>query len=242
MLGSSLYIIHVVPELKTDSRYWAGPYLFKGAYMVASGMSTAGTLTRWFRDEITADFVKAQERGEGTAYDMLTNMIRDVRPGSEGLIVLPYFSGERTPINDPAAKGAFFGLTLNHTRAHLYHACLESVGYGIKQHLDGYGSIGMETKRIIAVGGGTKNPKWMQTICDIVGREMILGGVYGAAFGDALLAALGTGGISGIEELSKLIQFHGKLSPDLEHTKLYEPFVKWYTELYEATKTIMHQL
>lgn len=241
MFGSSLYMIHVVPKLTTDRRYWAGPYLFKGTYMVASGMSTTGTLTRWFRDQLAPDLVQAQERGEGNAYDLLMNTIEDIPPGSDGLITLPYLSGERTPINDPAAKGMFFGLTLQHTRAHMYNSCLESVGYGIAQHLKGYADIGMETKRLIAVGGGTKTPKWMQIVADITGCDLQLGGVFGAAFGDALLAALGTGGLSDISELTKIIHYSGSVSANLKNTKIYEPYLAQYTKLYEVTKDLMHQ-
>lgn len=241
MFGSSLYMIHAVPRLTTDSRYWAGPFLFENTFMVASGMSTTGTLTRWFRDELAPDFVRAQEQGEGDAYELLVRSAEGIRPGSDGLIVLPYFSGERTPIHDPAARGVFFGLTLQHTRAHLYHACLEGVGYGIAQHLSGYQEIGMETKRIIAVGGGTRARKWMQIVADITGRSLIVGDDYGASFGDALLAAMAVGELS-IQEIIEDRSDRNGVIPNLENTERYKPFVNMYTELYEATKNMMHQL
>lgn len=241
MFGSSLYMIHVTPRLTTDRRYWAGPYLFQGTYMVASGMSTAGTLTRWFRDNLAPDLLEAQRCGKGNAYDLLMDKLEEIPPGSDGLTVLPYFSGERTPINDPAAKGVFFGLTLQHTRAHLYHACLESIGYGIAQHLRGYAEIGMSTKRLIAVGGGTKTPQWMQLVADITGKQLELGGVFGAAFGDALLAALGTGGIAGVEELEKLVSYRGRVLPNVENTARYAACVDRYSMLYEQTKELMHR-
>lgn len=239
MFGSSVFMIHVVPKLTIDRRYWAGPYLFRDTYMVASGMSTAGTLTRWFRDELAPDLVQAQAQGRGNAYDLLMDSLEGIPPGSDGLIVLPYFSGERTPINDPAAKGVIFGLTLQHTRAHLYQACLEGVGYGIGQHLQGYAGIGMETKRLIAVGGGTKTPKWMQIVSDISGRGLLLGGVFGAAFGDALLAGLGTGGFSDIAQLEGMTKFRGRVLPNPEYTKLYASCLDKYTKLYQSTKELM---
>lgn len=242
MFGSSLYMIHVVPKLTTDKRYWAGPYLFKGTYMVASGMSTTGTLTRWFRDELAPDFVRKQEEEGINAYTLLKDSIEDINPGSDGLIVLPYLSGERTPINDPAAKGMIFGLTLQHTRAHLYQACLESIAYGIEQHLRGYAEIGMQTNRIIAVGGGTKAPKWMQIVSDVTGQKLMLGGVYGAAFGDAMLAALGTGTFASVDEMERVVKFNGDISPDKEKKKFYASYVDKYIALYERTKDIMHSM
>lgn len=242
MFGSSLYMIHVVPKLTVDRRYWAGPYLFKDTYMVASGMSTAGTLTRWFRDEFAPDFLKIQEEIGVNAYELLRDSIDNIPAGSDGLVVLPYFSGERTPIHDPDAKGMFFGMTLKHTRAHLYQACLESIAYGIKQHLIGYEGIGMKTERIIAVGGGTKVPKWMQIVSDVSGRQLLIGDVFGASYGDALLVALATGEIKSLKEMESFISCQAQMHPDKEKTILYQPYVESYIKLYEKTKEIMHYM
>ena len=100
----------------------------------------------------------------------------------------------------------------------------------------------MVTKKVVAVGGGTKNPKWMQIVSDASGKEMLLGEVFGAAFGDALLAALGTGRFQSMDEIAKLISFRGKITPDLEKTKLYSKYKDIYTKLYWNTKDFMHML
>ncbi len=242
MFGSSIYMIHVVPHMQPDRRFWTGPFLFRDTWMVASGMSTAGTLTRWFRDNLSPDLLAQAQATGRNAYDLLMREIADIPPGSDGLVVLPYFSGERTPINDPAARGVFFGLTLQHSRAHLYQACLEGVGYGIAQHLDGYREIGLATNRIIAVGGGTKTPKWMQMVADITGRELLLGDTCGAAYGDALLAALATGHFRNAAEMTALTRVRGCLRPDPERHRLYEPYKRIYTELYRQTRMLMHEL
>ena len=242
MFGSSVYIIHVVPKLITDRRFWAGPYLFRDTYMVASGMSTTGTLTRWFRDQLAPDLLARQTGGEGNAYDLLLQATEGISPGADGLVCLPYFSGERTPINDPLARGVFFGLTLHHTRAHLYQACLEGVGYGIAQHFKGYGEIGMETGKVIAVGGGTKSRRWMQMIADICGKKLHIGGVFGAAYGDALLAALGTGCFSSTEEIRRKVHYTGEIEPDPQNTGLYKPYQEIYDQLYPRTRDLMAQL
>lgn len=241
MFGSSLFMIHVVPGLTTDKRYWAGPYLFKDTYMVASGMSTAGTVTKWFRDELGRDLLEKQKNGGKNAYDALMDEIETLKPGADGLLVLPYFSGERTPINDPEAQGVFFGLNLKHTRAHLYQACLESVAYGIEQHLRGYREIGMETKRLVAVGGGTLTPKWMQIVADVTGQELLIGSVYGASFGDALLAAKAAGYIADMAEVKRLITYQDRVRPEAENREKYRPFVDRYEKLYLATKDLMHE-
>jgi xylulokinase len=242
MFGSSVYIIHVVPHLITDKRFWAGPFLFKDTYMVASGMSTTGTLTRWFRDQLAPDLAQLQKNNGKNAYDLLLAETENCPPGSGGLICLPYFSGERTPINDPSAKGMFFGLTLHHTRAHMYQSCLEGIGYGIEQHFRGYREIGMETKKVIAVGGGTKSRRWMQIVSDICGKKLFMGGVYGAAYGDALLAAFSSGAFPSIDDISKRIIYTGEVLPNSENTGKYKPFVNIYTQLYQNTKDLMMQL
>ena len=242
MFGSSVFMIHVVPKLTTDPRYWAGPYLFRDTYVVTSGMSTAGMLTRWFRDELAKELLEQEKNGGPNAYDALMEQMNGIGPGSGGLIVLPYFSGERTPINDPKARGLFMGLTLKHTRGHLYQACLEGVAYGIGQHFRGYHEIGMETKRLIAVGGGTKTPKWMQIVSDVTGKPMYLGSVFGASYGDALMAAKAVGHIQNEKELETYITYRGEITPDAQRHEQYQPYLDTYIRLYDDTKAVMHEL
>lgn len=241
MYGSSIFIIHVVPEFTKDKRLWAGPYLFPGTYSVAAGMSTAGTLTRWFRDNFAKELLQLEQEHKINSYAVLADKIQNIGVGSDGLIVLPYFSGERTPINDPLAKGLIFGLNLLHTREHVYNACLEGVGYGIAQHFDIFNERAMSTKKVMAVGGGTKNPKWLQIVSDISGIVQHTAKVeIGAAFGDALLAALGTGFFSDRRQLAETIRLKNTVRPDPDKTAQYAPYKERYTQLYEATKHIMH--
>jgi xylulokinase len=243
MYGSSIFIIHVVDKFTTDKRLWAGPYMFEGTYAVAAGMSTSGTLTRWFRDNFSKDIVKQQEETGENAYAIMAESIKDINPGSEGLIVLPYFSGERTPLNDPKAKGMIFGLNLSHTREHVYNACLEGVGYGIAQHFDIFDEKEMGTKKVMAVGGGVKNKKWLQTVSDISGKDQNVAEIsWGAAYGDALLAALGVGHYKDTLDVAKNIKLKITLKPDSNNTNIYKPYKDKYDRLYKVTKDIMHEL
>jgi len=99
MYGSTAFFILVLDNPVPDKRMWTVGGAFKGQYNLAAGMATTGSLTRWFRDELAADLP------EETAYQILFDKITTVKPGSDGLIILPYFSGERTPLNDPKARG-----------------------------------------------------------------------------------------------------------------------------------------
>lgn len=242
MYGSSIFMIHVTEKFKADNRLCTGPYLFPGTYAVTAGMSTAGTLTRWFRDQLAKDLVEVQELKGNNAYNLLADEAGSIPPGSGGLIVLPYFSGERTPINDPHAKGIIFGLNLLHTRAHIYNACLEGIGYGIAQHFDIFRELKLETKKVMAVGGGAKNSKWLRIVSNISGRtQYTVAEGIGAAYGDALLAALGSGFYKSTAQISNIIKIKGSVTPDEACYKLYSSCRQKYAQLYEATKDIMHQ-
>ena len=236
MYGSSFFFIHIVDTWTRDERLCSGPYLFPGTYAVTAGMSTTGTLTRWFRDQFARDLDKS------SAYEQLAASVQNIPLGSGGIIVLPYLSGERTPINDPKAKGVIFGLNLTHTREYVYNACLEGVGYGVAQHLDIFKENHMDTRKIMAVGGGTKNVKWLKIVSDICGVDQLTVKVgIGAAYGDAMLAALGTGYFKNVGEIAAKVKVKDRIPPNPEHTARYIPCRGRYKALYEATKQLMHE-
>lgn len=243
MYGSSLFFIHVADRLLSDTRLSCGPYLFEGTHCVTAGMSTAGTMTRWFRDNFARDLLREEQAGGDLAYAALAREAEGVKPGSGGLLVLPYLSGERTPVNDPQARGVIFGLNLRHTRAHVYNACLEGVGFGIGRHFDIFSEMGLETKKVMAVGGGTKNARWLQVVSDITGRAQRTVRVpLGAAYGDALLAALGVGHFGSTDDIAGRIQVKDTVRPNPRAVKAYAPYRAMYSELYDRTKELMHSL
>ena len=240
MYGSSIFIIHVVEKFTMDDRLWAGPYLFPGTYSVAAGMSCAGTLTHWFRDNFALD-LEHKAQAEGTnVFAEIAKLADGIPAGSDGLTILPYFSGERTPINDPNAKGMIFGLNLQHTRAHIYKALLEGVGYGINQHFEIFDALNMGTKKVMAVGGGTKNPAWLQAVSDISSKRQYVAEVdTGAAYGDALISALATGFYRDSDEVARQIKIQRTIEPDPAAYQAYAPFRSRYNRLYLQTKDIM---
>jgi len=241
MYGSTIFIIHVVDRFIPDLRIWATPYLFPDTYALAAGMSTTGTLIRWYRDQLARDVVEEAKATGINAYDLMAERAKDIPAGSDGLIVLPYFSGERTPINDPFAKGVIFGLNLQHTREHIYNACLEGVGYGINQHFDIFDALGAGTSKVMAVGGGTNRKRWLQIVSDICRRtQHVAQEGIGAAFGDALLAGLGVGLFNSPNDLSAKIKMKFTITPDETTHRFYKKYYYNYTALYEATKDIMH--
>ncbi len=243
MYGSTIFMIEVLDRPITDQRLWAVPYLFPGTNCLEACMATSGALTRWFRDKLAPDLVAAEIAGGAVAYSVLTEQAAAVPPGSEGLVVLPYFSGERTPINDPLARGLFFGLSLAHSRAHLFRATLEGMSYGIHQHFEVLESIGARPEQVIAVGGGTKSQLWLQIVSDVTGITQDVPAItIGAAYGDAFLAALGVGLLPSYESISDWLKEGRKIVPDPARTEVYRRYYPIYLELYQRNRDLMHTL
>lgn len=243
MYGTTLFIIEVLDRRISDKRLWSAPYLFPGTHALMAGMSTTGALTRWFRDRFARDLVDAEAHGGANAYSVLAAGAAGIPPGAEGLITLPYFSGERTPIMDPQARGVFFGLTLAHTRDHVYRSIMESVGYGIRHHLEVLESIGAAPREMRGVGGGTRSAAWMQIISDICGREQQIPAVTtGAAYGNAFLAGMGIGAVPSYRHISQWVSDVAPVVPQPEATAVYERYYRMYLELYQRNKDLMHAL
>ncbi len=159
-------------------------------HMMSVMLSAAGSL-RWFRDAVVP----------GMAYDDLVAMAGEAPAGCEGLLFLPYLTGERSPHPDPLARGAFVGLTLAHDRRHLARAVLEGVAFGLRDGLDLMIEAGMPAPSVIrASGGGTTSGLWRQILADVLGAEIAtVDTAEGAAYGAALLAAVGAGWFESVE-------------------------------------------
>jgi len=243
MLGSSCYMIYCSDRLVVDQRLWHDSFIIPDTFSVSAGTNNAGTLTRWFRDNIFFEALDQQEKTGRNAYEAILDGLDVIPPGSDGLITLPYFAGERTPINDPLARGLIFGLALHHTRGHLYKSALEGVGYSIAQHLDILKEYNLPLNKVMAVGGGTKNKLWLQIIADISNQAIQTARVtIGAAYGDALLAAVAIGGCLGFAELGEKIKPAEVFQPDVQRHEIYKPYRKIFDQLYIRNQDLMHAL
>jgi xylulokinase len=183
MYGSTMFFVQVLEAPIAHRGLWTTAGIDGGSYTVAAGMATSGSLTAW-----------VQELTGGASFEQLVSEAAETRPGADGLILLPYFAGERTPIYDPRARGVVAGLTLRHRRGHLFRAAYEGIAYGIRQILDHVDAAAGPASRIFAVGGGTQGGLWTQIVSDVIQREQLVPAeTIGASYGDALLAAIGTG-------------------------------------------------
>ena len=188
-------------------------------------LSAAGSL-QWHRDTIAPEL----------SFDELVDEALDISPGSEGLLFLPYLTGERTPYPDPFARGAWVGLTIRHRRAHMTRAVLEGVAFGLKDSFTLIQEAGLGTIDQVRIsGGGAKSQLWKQILADILGVELVtVNTTEGAALGAALLAGVAAGLFEDVPEACQsMIQITGSTPPS-EATEAYQEFYPLYRALYPA--------
>lgn len=229
MYGSTMFFVQVLSSMRTHRMLWTTAGVAPGSLTVAAGMSTSGTLTNWVKT-LTGD----------PPFEDLIAEAAAVPPGSGGLLLLPYFAGERTPIFDPRARGVLAGLSLHHTRGHLFRAAYEGIAFGIRQIVDILEEGAEPPRRIFAVGGGTKGGLWTQIVSDVTGREQRLPAqTIGASYGDALMAAIGIGIVPPETDWTELSSI---VTPNRLCADRYDSMYRLYRELYPATRAVVHQL
>ena len=236
MYGSTVFTVLVATARARDPRLWWAPWLFPGQHAALAGLATSGALTHWFRDQLARDLDPAN------AMATLAAEAADSPPGARGLVFLPYFSGERTPIHDTHAKGMWFGLNLAHQRADLYRALLEGIGYGARHVLETYRDAGLSPDSIHAVGGGVRNKVWLQAASDISGlAQTTLKSNLGACYGDAFLAGLAIGDVDpgAIERWNPP---QARVLPRRELAPMYDRQYGIFRELYGRNHDLMARL
>lgn len=195
-------------------------------YTFGGAATAAGAIT-WLRDLVAA----------GTPYPELDAMAEQVPPGAEGLVVLPYFNGERTPIWDPYARGTILGLSLYHNRAHVFRAFLEGVAYTLKDNADTARAIGATLDDTMTlIGGGAKSKLWRQIFADVTGYKMRhVAKSHGAPLGDVLLAGVGNK-LFGYGEITKWIEASEVVEPDTNRREVYDRLFTLFKQTYAANK------
>ena len=214
------------PFVETAGRLHAFCHAAPGKWHLMGVMLSAAGSLRWHRDTFAP----------GVSYDALLAPAAAVAPGSDGLLFLPYLTGERTPHPDPLARGAFVGLTVRHGMAHCTRAVLEGVAYGLRDSFELMKAAGLGSMRQVRVsGGGAKSALWRQILADVFGCELAtVNTVEGAAFGAALLAAVGAGRFASVEDAcAACVRVTGSTAPGEAHAA-YARAYPLYRELYPA--------
>lgn len=243
MYGSTAFLLLVLDRRVSHIDLWTTAGAFGGAYGLTAGMATAGAATTWFRNQLAPDLVAAEADGGSEAYAALADEAATSPAGSRGLVFLPYLSGERTPLHDPLARGMFAGLSLRHTRGDLYRAVLEGVGFGLRHNLETMRSTGAEIRRAVAIGGGAKNPLWLQIVSDATGMpQHIAEHGLGAAYGDAFRAGLAVGAVQRADLGRRWVRLVDTVVPDPGRAREYDEIYADFRALYAATADTVHRL
>lgn len=202
------------------------------AYHLMAVTLAAGGSLRWLRDTLAGPGVH-----EG-GYDALAEEAAAVPPGSEGLIFLPYLSGERTPHRDPLARGGFIGLTTRHGRGHLVRAVMEGVTYSLRDGLEIMRGMGLDVGEVRVTGGGARSPLWRQMQADVFGTPITrMRAEEGPAFGAALLAGVGAGIYADTAAaVAATVATAGTIEPDLAAMRAYDAGYAIYRTLYDVLK------
>jgi xylulokinase len=223
------------PFVEPEGRLHAFCHAVPGRWHLMGVMLSAAGSLRWYRDVLAP----------GVDFDELLIPAADIPPTSEGLLFLPYLSGERTPHPDPLARGAFVGLTVRHTHAHMTRAVLEGVAFGLRDGFELIKSAGLaEIRQVRVSGGGAKSPLWRQILADVLAVELVtVTTTEGAAYGAALLAGAGVGVWPNVETAcQRTVQLTGSTQTQPQVAARYEEAYAYYRQLYPALKSISHGL
>ncbi|HIY25312.1 MAG TPA: sugar kinase [Candidatus Brachybacterium merdigallinarum] len=234
MYGTTMFLVATTEQRTTSRTLWGTVGAFPGTYCLAGGMATSGAITSWLR------------RLTGSApYPELLAEAEAAGPGAGGLLMLPYFAGERTPIQDPEARGVIAGLTLDHGRGHLYRAALEATALGVRHNVEELRTGGAPIRRVVAVGGGTQGGLWTRIVSDITGIEQVVPtSTVGASLGAAILAA------DHLPDTAHDLRSRAAawnppattLHPDPSQRPFYDDLYQHYRRLYDSTVQTVHHL
>ena len=232
-LGGAGDILYCMDQMIVDHRLFLDYHVAPGKYLLNGCMATSGSILKWFRQNLT----------EETPFSVLDKEAGAVGAGSQGLILLPYFLGEKTPIHDPLARGVWLGLTLSHSRAHMFRSVLEGVAYGFKHHLVILAERGLAVTKVRVTNGGARSALWKQITADVLGLPLEHVARHpGSSLGAAFIAGMGVGVFQKWEEIDNFIEIDTIVRPDPVNHERYNRLFRTYLDLYTCLKDTFPRL
>ena len=230
--GGAVDILLAADHAKPDRRLYLDYHLIPGLFAPNGCMATGGSALNWFARNFAGGEIAAAEKA-GLPLHQWLDHLADARPASsEGLVVTPYFLGEKTPIHDPGARATFDGLTLSHDIGHVWRAMLEAYAYAIAHHVEVMNEIGYRTERFIASDGGSSSRVWMQIVADVLQQPVQrLAGQPGSCIGAAWTAAVGAG-LADWAGISAIVRPADRIDPRREFAGIYADGYRRYREIY----------
>lgn len=231
--GGAGDILYCADHPRPDPHFYFDYHDIPGLTILSGCMATSGSLVKWFANELARGMSLATLDAEAEA----------IPAGAGGILVLPYFLGEKTPIFDPAARGVFAGVMLHHTRAHLYRAVLESVCYGFAHHLALLREAQRPIRRVCAADGGSRSRLWMQIAADVADHPVqVVAGEAASALGAAFVAAMGVGMFTDWHEIVRFISQGPIYLPRSAVADRYREGFALYRDLYTRLRTLLPEL
>lgn len=232
-LGGAGDMLYCLEQLTVDPRLFLDYHVIPGKFLLNGCMAASGSIIKWFRHQFAPQ----------VDYADLDREAAEVPPGAEGLIVLPYFLGEKTPIFDPLARGLFLGLTLTHRRAHLYRAILEGISFGFYHHLQVLAERGLTATKARVTNGGARSMLWKQITADVLGVPLEqIARHPGSSLGAAFIAGKGIGAFQAWDEIERYIVIEAVTWPNPEHHQHYRRLFDLYREAYERLKPLFPRI
>jgi xylulokinase len=237
--GGAGDILLATDRPRPDPRLFLDYHLVPGLFMPNGCMACSGAVLNWIVRELGGGVDMTGE----TPHAHLDRLAAGLPPGADGLLLLPYFLGEKTPIHDPYARGTLVGLGLHHTIGHIWRAALEAVAFGFRHHVEVFEELGQSVRRVVASDGGAKSRVWMQIAADVLGRPIeLLAGHSGSCLGAAYVAGVATGSFAGWDEIARYVRPAGVVEPDPARADLYGRQYALYREIYERLRPLYPRL
>jgi len=226
-LGGAGDILYDLDRLVMDPRLFLDYHVIPGKYLINGCMAASGSIIKWFRTQFAPDADYSALDAEGSS----------VPCGSDGLVLLPYFLGEKTPINDPLARGVLFGLTLSHSRGHIYRAIMEGIAFGFQHHLAILAERDLRAQKARVTNGGARSALWKQITADVLGISLEeVANHPGSSLGAAFAAGMGTGHFRDWGEIERFIRISSIVTPNPKAHQQYRQLFQIYLDLYESLK------
>ncbi|MCE3247332.1 MAG: carbohydrate kinase [Geminicoccaceae bacterium] len=228
---------------KPDPRLFLDYHIVPGLFMPNGCMACSGAVLNWIvRELASGEALEAEARRE-TPHAALDRRAAAVPPGAEGLVLLPYFLGEKTPLHDPRARGTLVGLGLHHTLAHIWRAALEGIAFGFRHHVELFEELGLSVRHVVASDGGARSRVWMQIAADVLGRPVhLLQGHPGSCLGAAYVAGFGIGALDDWDGIGRFVAAAGAVEPDPANAGLYRERYALFHETYRRLQPLYPRL
>ena len=224
--------------------FWALNHIHPEKWIIAGEMETGGGALMWFKDTFCQDEVRRARKEGVSIYEFISRMATEIEPGSNKLLFAPWLSGERAPVLDHYARGAFVGLSLSHTKGHLARSVMEGIAYHLRWISESMQNIGHRINEMNAIGGGSTSDVFAQIISDITGYQLNIMEfpLEAGAIGAALTVAVAMGTYSSVDSIDDLIGIQKKIEPGRENKNRYDDLYEEFHEVYTALFPVFRRL